>query len=442
MAEIDLVTAFNLHTPAVVALVGAGGKTSLLLALARALPGRVVCATTTRLGADQVARFPAVCRVAELDTLGAKLAQHGRCLLISQIAGEKALGVEPALPGRLLARPDVDWALVEADGARQLPIKAPAEHEPVMPPDAALVAPVMGIDALDGPLTAVAHRPERVRALLDLPAGPAYRLTPADAARLLTHPQGGLKDAPAAAQIIPFINKVHTPAQLAAAQQIARQALAAPRVAQVVIGAAQAEAPVRAVVARVTAVVLAAGESRRMGEIKQLLPWGATTVLGQTLRNVKASGVHDVVVVTGHAAEQTAAVAAAEGARSLHNPDYAAGEMLSSLQTAVAQLPPDVAAVLVVLADQPLVEPETLERLLVAFWQGEGALVAPVFGGRRGNPVLIGRAHFAELLALPPGAAPRALLQRHGAHGVTAVSDAILHDLDDPAAYAALRPEN
>jgi molybdenum cofactor cytidylyltransferase len=305
MAEIDLVTAFNLHTPAVVALVGAGGKTSLLLALARALPGRVVCAATTRLGADQVARFPAVCRVAELDTLGAKLAQHGRCLLISRIAGEKALGVEPALPGRLLARPDVDWVLVEADGARGLAVKAPAEHEPAIPPDAALVVPVMGIDALDGPLTAVAHRPERVRALLALPADPAYRLTPADAARLLTHPQGGLKDAPAAAQIIPFINKVHTPAQLAAAQQIARRALAAPRVAQVVIGAAQAEAPVQAVVARVTAVVLAAGESRRMGEIKQLLPWGATTVLGQTLRNVKASGVHDVVVVTGHAAEQT-----------------------------------------------------------------------------------------------------------------------------------------
>ena len=92
------------------------------------------------------------------------LAQHGSCLVVGQVQGDKAHGVPPELPGQLLARPDVDFVLIEADGSRMRPIKAPAEHEPVIPPGATLVVPVMGIDALDLPLAEAAHRPESVAA--------------------------------------------------------------------------------------------------------------------------------------------------------------------------------------------------------------------------------------------------------------------------------------
>jgi molybdenum cofactor cytidylyltransferase len=216
-----------------------------------------------------------------------------------------------------------------------------------------------------------------------------------------------------------------------------------PAIQRVVIGALRTERPVVEVQRRVTAVVLAAGESRRMGEVKQLLPWGETTILGQTLRNVKGSAVHDVVVVTGHEAEAVVAVAKAEGMRTVHNPEYAAGEMLSSLQAAVRELGAGVAAVLVVLADQPMVEPETLDEILAAFWQGRGELVAPVYQGQRGNPVLIGRRFFEELLALPVRAAPRDLVKRHLDELclVEVGSDSILRDLDTMEGYVRFRPK-
>jgi molybdenum cofactor cytidylyltransferase len=94
------------------------------------------------------------------------------------------------------------------------------------------------------------------------------------------------------------------------------------------------------------------------------------------------------------------------------------------------------------LGDQPMVEPEEIDQLLVAFWQGQGEIVAPVFEGKRGNPVLIGRSHFAALLALPPGDAPRTLLQQHPVYLVEMATDSVLRDLDKPEQYDRERPNN
>jgi molybdenum cofactor cytidylyltransferase len=192
----------------------------------------------------------------------------------------------------------------------------------------------------------------------------------------------------------------------------------------------------------VVAAVLAAGTASRMGRAKQLLPWGDHTMLEQTLRNVLASRVQEVIVVTGYRATDVSAIARRAGATVVHNEHYKEGEMLSSLQAAVAHLPAVCQAVLVMLADQPLVEPQTINRLLAAHEAGPGDLIAPLYKGRRGNPVLIGRPYFAELLALPRGAAPRDLLRRH-AQDLTLVpvdSPSVLVDIDRPADYEAHRP--
>ena len=469
-----LPSAFSLQPSGeLVAFVGGGGKTSLMFALARALAGRgqrVVITTTTRIFAAQIKLAPAVCFFTtedaadtEAERLGQHLARYGTCLVVGEVQGDKALGLPADLPARLLARPDVDHLLVEADGSRMRPVKAPAEHEPVIPVGTTLLVPVVGIDALDGSIQDVAHRPELVARLLNseqwtvnseqwflrrLRTGSGQwavtdRLSVQAVACLLAHPQGGLKYAPDGARVVPFINKVESDSQLAAARQIAGHVLHAPPITQVVIGAARSERPVREVHKRVTAVVLAAGESKRMGQqTKQLLPWGETTVLGQTLRNLKQTAIHDILVVSGHEAEAVEAIAAAEEVSAIRNPQYATGEMLSSLQTAVRRLSPNRAAVLVMLADQPMVEPATIDRLLAAYWQGRGELIAPVYEGRRGNPVLIGRPYFDKLAALPPGAAPRDLLIRYQAelHLVAVDTDSILRDLDRPQDYERWRP--
>lgn len=434
--------------PELAAFVGGGGKTSLMFALTAALPGGTILTTTTRIFAAQMKQSPAVVYAGDLSRLDDLLAAYGRCFVVGRVEGDKALGVDPNLPARLLARPDVDAVLVEADGSRMRPVKAPAAHEPVIPPGATLVVPVAGIDALAGPVDVVGHRPELIRRMTNEAVGVSEqpmiidgRLTPAGLARVLTHPLGGLKGVPAAARVIPFINKVETTVQLAAAREAAALMLREPRASRVVLGALQAANPVREVWRRVTAVVLAAGESRRMGRNKLLLPWGDTTVLGQTLANVAASKIPNVIVVTGHNRHEIEELTSRHRLVTLFNQDYVKG-MLTSVQTAIRSLPPAVEAALVTLGDQPLVSPRLIDELLQAYAATPHGLVAPLFNSRRGNPVLIDRRYFAELLTLPPEAAPRALLQRHPDDLllVEVEDDAVLHDLDRPEDYERLRP--
>lgn len=193
---------------------------------------------------------------------------------------------------------------------------------------------------------------------------------------------------------------------------------------------------------RVTAIVLAAGESRRMGVPKLLLPWGETTVLGQTLHHLHESKVDHILLVSGHQAEKVKEIAEARQIEVVHNEAYAEGEMLSSLQVGVRHLADDADAALVILADQPLVSPEIIDRLLAAYEAGKGELIAPTYEGARGNPVLIGRPFFTELLALPWGRAPRTLLRRHqeALYLVPVQSPAVLQDLDRPEQYRQHRP--
>ncbi len=218
-----------------VAIVGGGGKSSLMFALAERLPGRGVMTTTTRIFAEQTRGVAEVCTLDDAGWRNRLDSFESTLLVIGRVEGERALGVPRELPAQLLAHPRVDWVVVESDGSRMLPVKAPAAHEPVIPIGATLLVPVVGIDALSKPIAAVAHRPERVSAITGLAA--EDRLTPVALARLITSPEGGLKDAPSAARTAVLINKVESAAERVVAREIARLILREPGVERVAIGA-------------------------------------------------------------------------------------------------------------------------------------------------------------------------------------------------------------
>jgi molybdenum cofactor cytidylyltransferase len=195
----------------------------------------------------------------------------------------------------------------------------------------------------------------------------------------------------------------------------------------------------------IAAIILAAGQSRRMGQPKMLLPWGEDTVLGQVIATYQLAGVENVLVVTGGAHEQVTGIAARHGARSIFNEGYASGEMLSSLQCGLRLLAAEAngaPAALIGLGDQPQVQAGCVRQICETFRQSSARLIVPSYRMRRGHPWLVERSLWDELLELQPSQSPRDFLNRHAAEILYVEVDTptILADLDTPQDYRDARP--
>jgi molybdenum cofactor cytidylyltransferase len=193
---------------------------------------------------------------------------------------------------------------------------------------------------------------------------------------------------------------------------------------------------------RVGAVVLAAGSSSRMGELKQLLPLGDSTVLEQTLGNLRAAGVDEIVLVLGSSAEmirQRIAGLPTERLRILVNPDYGQG-MATSLRAGLSALDGSIAAALIVLADQPFIQATTFDQIVDQYRHTDAQIVIPTYKGFRGNPVLLDRSVFKEIMALQGDIGCRAIFGNHLDGLVKAEVDdiGILLDIDNKDDYARL----
>jgi len=181
-------------------------------------------------------------------------------------------------------------------------------------------------------------------------------------------------------------------------------------------------------------LILAAGESSRMGRDKALLPYAGTTFVDHLLR-LFLSQVSPVVVVVGHHADTIrAALPFIPGLQVATNPKYRDGQ-LSSLQTGLRTIRAD--NVLLTLVDHPAVAPTTIEALLD---HQDAPLVIPRYQDRRGHPILLSRPLIDEILALPPEATAKQVIHAHLAEAVLLDLDdpGILRDVDTPADYRSL----
>jgi len=163
---------------------------------------------------------------------------------------------------------------------------------------------------------------------------------------------------------------------------------------------------------RIGAVILAAGMSSRMGEAKQLLRLGENTLLGQVLENVRGSRVKDIVLVLGHEAEKIKERISTGNGVVVINESYQQG-MGSSLRAGLAALPGGVDAAFIVLADQPFIRPGTLDSLMEQYMRSGAQIVIPTYKGFRGNPVLLDRSVFPEVMALTGDIGCRAIFGNH-----------------------------
>jgi molybdenum cofactor cytidylyltransferase len=197
---------------------------------------------------------------------------------------------------------------------------------------------------------------------------------------------------------------------------------------------------------RIAALVLAAGQSRRMGPDNKLLAEiDGKPMVVRAVEAALASQAEPVIVVTGHQRDRVEAALAGLDLRSVHNPDYAQG-LSTSLRRGLAALPAGTDGVVVALGDMPRVEAAAIDRLIAAFDPLEGrAICVPTWDGKRGNPVLFASRFLAEMQEIAGDVGARHLIGEYPdlvaevAMDETDAGHGVLLDVDTPEALAALK---
>jgi molybdenum cofactor cytidylyltransferase len=190
----------------------------------------------------------------------------------------------------------------------------------------------------------------------------------------------------------------------------------------------------------IAGLILAAGESSRMGRDKALLTYRGRTFLETIVTTLREAGIEHVAVVLGHHAEEIQRNVKLKDAEVVINPEYRRGQT-SSLQVGLRALhSPDLEAVVLCLVDHPLISADTVRALVMSFRRAGAPVVIPTFQDQRGHPVLIARALFSELLSLNPSEGADTVIRKYrDATVFVEVGDQeILLDVDDPETYHRL----
>ncbi len=205
----------DLPAKPLISIVGAGGKTTTMYTLANELAHRgkrVITTTTTQIFTPKTGETDTLIVEAEMPNLlkmaNAAWKDHHRVTVAAAPSGTtKLAGLGPEQPYELLVKSSADVVIVEADGARQRMIKAPAEHEPVVPPQTNVALLMLSAGAINQPLSAqVAHRPELVADVAGISQGD--RLSPAVIARLVISERGAMKNIPEMARVYLLLTHV------------------------------------------------------------------------------------------------------------------------------------------------------------------------------------------------------------------------------------------
>ncbi|GAB4539421.1 MAG: molybdenum cofactor cytidylyltransferase [Anaerolineales bacterium] len=416
------------------ALAGAGGKTTALFQLARQTPA-ALAASSTHFGAWQSALADRHVIANEIEDVRAA-AGRGVTLVTGGVDSERIKPVSAAMLDEL-RRLSVERQiplLIEADGSRQKPLKAPAAHEPPIPEFSDSVLYVMGLSALGAPLNEErVQRAEIFAALSGLTMG--ERISPQAMMRAAAHPQGGLKNIPAQARKIALLNQADTPQLESIGGKMAQTLLGAFDAVLV----AALERNRLCAIERCAGVVLAAGQSKRFGESKALLNWRGKPFIRQIVETALRARLEPVMVVAGKDAARIESALAGLPAQVIYNPRYELGQS-ESIKAGVAALPRHIGGAVFLLADQPHIPAEVILALQDVHARELPAIVAPlVQEERRANPVLFDRATFEDLSALQGDVGGRALFSKYRVSYLPWNDEALLLDVDVPADYERLK---
>lgn len=426
------------------AITGAGGKSSALFQMAHELPPPVLISASTHLAAAQLAladRHFFISSAEELQALQSQL-YEGVVLLTGLDDGAgRTRGLTEDILEKLhdLAGLQGVPLLLEADGSRMLPLKAPAEHEPVIPSFANMVLVVAGMSGVGRQLDLNSvHRAERFAALSGVEVG--SRVDENAVVQVLLHQQGGLKGIPTGARRSVLLNQADSLEQVEQAARMAEKLLAGYQ--SILVASLGGPAPgIHSVHEKTAGIVLAAGGSSRLGSTpKQLLEWHGIALVRHVAERALEASLSPVVVVTGAHAGAVEEVLQGLELVFAHNPDWQQGQS-TSVRAGLRALPAGIGAAVFLLSDQPQVPVKLLYELNLAHSRRMAPIVAPRVKGRRANPVLFDANVFPELLLLKGDTGGRGLFSegdRFPVYWIDWDEINLLLDVDTPEDYQKL----
>jgi molybdenum cofactor cytidylyltransferase len=188
----------------------------------------------------------------------------------------------------------------------------------------------------------------------------------------------------------------------------------------------------------ISAILLAAGQSKRMGKLKQLMPFGKSTIVEQAVDNLLGSAVDEVIVVVGYKAEDVMKAIVVKPIKLVINPDYKQG-MGTSIIAGLKSVQSRTQGVMLALGDQPLVNSQTINRLIEEFYNHDKGIAVPTYQDRRGHPIIFAMKYKEQLLKLSGDVGGRQIIEDHpdDVLEVAVDSKSVIADFDTTDDYQA-----
>ena len=444
------------------AIVGSGGKTSALFQIAREYrqggtgkASRVLLSATSHMAINQLGfadRHIVVESLSDVEPYERDLPEGITLFTGGLIENERIAGLNERLLQGILRLADIYQAplLIEADGSRRKPIKAPALHEPAIPSWVDTVMVVTGLSAIGHPLNQEwVHRPERFAQLAGMSLEDEVKWD--GLIRVLTHSQGGLKNIPEDARRLLFLNQADNAGLRTQAEE--KSTILVEHFHAVLVGAINLQKigqekyvkradtivrdPIFAVYEPIAAILLAAGASQRFGTPKQLLDWDGLPLVRRAAQTALAAGFSEVLVISGAFGEQVQRVLHDLPLRIIYNKDWKNGQS-TSVRAGLATLDSRTCGAIFLLADQPFVTSSLLRKLITLHAHTLAPIVAPWVGKKRSNPILFDRSTFSDLMSLSGDVGGRGIFSRYPITWLPWDDLNLLEDIDTPEDYQRL----
>ena len=395
-----------------VCLIGAGGKTSTMFRLAQELSSkgmRVLATTTTAIYYPEREQYDEILVSKDESTdLFDNRCNSGITVLGRSISSEgKLLGVNPKFLDDVFLKGIFDYIIVEGDGSKSRPIKAPAEHEPVIPSQTSKLMGIVGMDSIGLEVCEESvHRPELLCAI----TGCRERdiINTEIISRLVIHKEGLFKAAPDLSERYLLLNKADGEKEKNAACDIAQKLLDNGCGFAGIIISSIKNATFQNAFKSISGIILASGLSRRMGTNKLLLPLGGVPVIERVIAAASQSKLGEIILVCSSVT--VASIGIRYGVKIVDNTAPQLGQS-QSVRLGVEGSCKSADGFMFLVGDQPFITADIINRLIERNISENCSAVVPRYNGKRGNPVIFSASLREKLIGLKGDSGGRVLLE-------------------------------